>query len=432
MICNAVDNYFLKPITVSETMSQDIGLKKIMLDSAKNGGEDAEEAAVEYLSSIKDGFDYQMVFAVVDENKAYYTYKGLSKYLDTENNSHDSWYTNYLNTGKHYDLDIDTDENNSYDLTVFVNTEVLDEDGKYIGVCGVGVEISALQKMLHNYEDEYDLKINIIDGSGQVVVDTEGNLISERDLNIPERFLTQDDEYHFDYTENDCRVVKYIDDLGWYMVVEEKNPEMIDTKKLITPVIIVFGVGMLVTLSIIIFSRIGEIRKERELEEKTRIALTDGLTGSFNRRAYEADTLDISYKNKENRVIMLLMDVNGLKRVNDTIGHEAGDEMIKGAAECMKKAFKAYGKVYRTGGDEFVVIAECTKSKMEPAIKQFDNFVAEWRGQLVNELAVAKGIVYGVEHPHITIEEMMRLADERMYVDKNDYYTRTGHDRRRS
>ncbi|MBR5705734.1 MAG: diguanylate cyclase, partial [Deltaproteobacteria bacterium] len=51
------------------------------------------------------------------------------------------------------------------------------------------------------------------------------------------------------------------------------------------------------------------------------------------------------------------IDVNGLKTVNDSLGHDAGDELIRGAADCISAAFGQTGKCYRTGGDEFVVLA---------------------------------------------------------------------------
>lgn len=59
------------------------------------------------------------------------------------------------------------------------------------------------------------------------------------------------------------------------------------------------------------------------------------------------------------------IDVNGLKIVNDEIGHAAGDELIKGAAKCMKEVIGSYGKVYRTGGDEFVSIFFASKEQLE-------------------------------------------------------------------
>lgn len=94
-------------------------------------------------------------------------------------------------------------------------------------------------------------------------------------------------------------------------------------------------------------------RREQSLIYKS---MTDELTGCYNRRAYEEDLLKCD--NKE--YIYVSMDVNGLKTVNDTFGHEAWDELIKGASNCMCKIFGSYGKVYRTGGDEFAaVLCDC-------------------------------------------------------------------------
>ena len=54
--------------------------------------------------------------------------------------------------------------------------------------------------------------------------------------------------------------------------------------------------------------------------------------------------------------VFVSLDVNGLKTINDTQGHAAGDELIKAAASCMKKCIGSYGRVYRTGGDEFIAL----------------------------------------------------------------------------
>ena len=84
-----------------------------------------------YLESIRSGFDYQMVFAVNDTTKEYYTYKGVSKIVDIENDEHDIWYKLFCESGKNYDLDVDTDEANNWNLSVFVNIKIKDHNGKF-------------------------------------------------------------------------------------------------------------------------------------------------------------------------------------------------------------------------------------------------------------------------------------------------------------
>ena len=66
-----------------------------------------------------------MVFVVSDKTRAYYTYSGISRYLDVENDSHDIWYKDYLDSGKRYTVNVDTDEDNNWSLSVLLITVFL-------------------------------------------------------------------------------------------------------------------------------------------------------------------------------------------------------------------------------------------------------------------------------------------------------------------
>ena len=128
---------------------------------------------------------------------------------------------------------------------------------------------------------------------------------------------------------------------------------------------------------------------------------TDELTKCFNRRAYDSDMQKLDLNTKW---AYISLDLNGLKKANDTLGHSAGDELICAAANCMKFAFASYGKIYRIGGDEFVV--------------------------LIQE-SVSYGVVKSSEQSFDSIHSVSKLADERMYQNKKEYYTTSGNDRRR-
>ena len=124
------------------------------------------------------------------------------------------------------------------------------------------------------------------------------------------------------------------------------------------------------------------------------------------------------------------IDVNGLKIVNDEIGHAAGDELIKGAADCMAKAFGSYGKVYRTGGDEFVSIFFANKEQLVVIKEELESITGNWSGELVSLLALSVGYVAKSECEDETILDMAKLADKRMYQAKSAYYAKKGVDRR--
>ena len=173
---------------------------------------------------------------------------------------------------------------------------------------------------------------------------------------------------------------------------------------------------------------IQSIDSEKRKEEKLiHISNTDTLTGCYNRRAYERDLADLS---PTSDFIYLSMDVNGLKIVNDSLGHGAGDELLQGAASCMKKCFDSCGKVYRTGGDEFIAILFTDQEHFHKLMEEFEEAVNGWNGQQVERLAISCGFVSSREEKWTSMEEIIRTSDMRMYEEKAMYYRKNGVDRR--
>ena len=101
------------------------------------------------------------------------------------------------------------------------------------------------------------------------------------------------------------------------------------------------------------------LRSERsEIERLTRAVRSDALTGLANRRAFEDDLAKlIEERNATGKPFSLLaFDLDGLKQINDGVGHAAGDSYIRSVADCLRDGVGARGTVYRTGGDEFAAI----------------------------------------------------------------------------
>lgn len=169
---------------------------------------------------------------------------------------------------------------------------------------------------------------------------------------------------------------------------------------------------------------------EEKKQEETLIyrSQTDELTGLYNRRAYEEDIYQMD--DIPNEFIYIELDVNGLKAVNDTIGHVAGDEIIVGASECMKSVLGPYGKLYRTGGDEFVAIEFIREDELKLLLKEFDEAISNWSGELVDGLSISYGFVSKEECPNFSVSQFAIEADKRMYSAKALYYQKKGIDRR--
>lgn len=252
MISGAIKNSFLRPITVSETMSKDLIMYKVLNVNTKDEAKEMEQEAGEYLTSIRNGFGYSMVFAVNDASKAYYTCDGISKYIAPETNDQDIWYKVFMerDTDMPYLLDVDIDAVNNWALSVFVNTAVYDENGRYIGLCGVGVDMTELQRLLERYERIYDVKIDLINSEGLIQVDTDAANIENAYIKIDSPELYSDGECYYEVGKTVSRTITYIDDLGWYLVVRNNSSLVSNVYSSLIPGVICMAVGVLLICAV--------------------------------------------------------------------------------------------------------------------------------------------------------------------------------------
>ncbi len=160
---------------------------------------------------------------------------------------------------------------------------------------------------------------------------------------------------------------------------------------------------------------------------QTRYAYYDQMTGLKNRRAY-SEMLNKFEENMPEDCNVIMFDVNGLKNVNDTNGHEAGDELIIAAAECIRSAFEGTEDIFRLGGDEFCVILCGDVSIISACIRKLERSAAEYKGKYINGFSISYGT--GSAAGSSGIEAVLKEADSRMYEFKNSYYVSTGRDRR--
>jgi len=151
---------------------------------------------------------------------------------------------------------------------------------------------------------------------------------------------------------------------------------------------------------------------------------TDLLTGACNRNSYER-RLHRYEANCYESVTCIYVDVNGLHALNDSQGHAAGDEMLRQVAHVLMEQF---GKdfTFRIGGDEFVVFRmDVPQETTEADMKEVNRKLEELGYHISSGIAVEK-------KDQLVINELVVLAESRMYMDKKAYYQITGIDRRKA
>ena len=174
-----------------------------------------------------------------------------------------------------------------------------------------------------------------------------------------------------------------------------------------------------------LFNLRGEIRRYIEYAEEE--ASIDRLTRVSNRNAYTSTSKVINEQIKNNELkelVVAIYDVNGLKTVNDSTGHEIGDELLKIAANIIQNV---YGNriCFRIGGDEFVIIyrgsEEEFKAKDEECTRMIDEF-NNTNTEMPFILSLSVGYATYEVGQDNELLDIFRKADKNMYEVKNNFY----------
>lgn len=159
----------------------------------------------------------------------------------------------------------------------------------------------------------------------------------------------------------------------------------------------------------------GIMRKaEREASLK-RLSEIDEMTKMYNRNKYRIMVKE--YYSTIPKVGVIFWDVNGLKLINDTKGHEYGDRLIRSVASLVREFANDYAKAYRIGGDEFLLILEnATEEQLEELVRAWNCRLKEKNETSEFQISAAVGYSIG---PGIDIENTVKQADHYMYRRKS-------------
>ncbi len=183
-------------------------------------------------------------------------------------------------------------------------------------------------------------------------------------------------------------------------------------------------VGMFTLAVSMMFSNYRFMRKRQEENERAlnaarAAAYTDALTGVKNKNAYHEweHQADIRISTgEETNLVVIVCDVNGLKFVNDTLGHAAGDEYIRQACHIVCRHFK-HSPVYRIGGDEFVAVPHGED------LENYRDILAAFDREIEGNIGTNRAVVsagYSILRPGLdsTLHDVFERADARMYQRK--------------
>jgi diguanylate cyclase (GGDEF)-like protein len=143
----------------------------------------------------------------------------------------------------------------------------------------------------------------------------------------------------------------------------------------------------------------------------------DVLTSLYNRAYFEEERIRLE-RGRRFPVTVLILDVDGLKQVNDNQGHAAGDDLLRRVAEVLRSSFRAEDVVARIGGDEFAVLLPNTDAPAAAQSVERIHRLIELNNAFYQGVALSLSIGAATAGSGGNLEEAQRAADDRMYQDK--------------
>jgi diguanylate cyclase (GGDEF)-like protein len=422
-IYSEIQKELLQPIYNSSIMANDEFLVNWVL-----AGEQDEEEVIRYLQRIRERYDYFSAFYVSDITNNYYYYDGILKQISPED-EHDVWYYNFVELNRDYDLDVDNDEATEGTMTIFINHRLEDSAGNFLGVTGVGLQMSAMGETLEKYRERFGHLIYMIDADGLIQIHPDQDLILKMNIRdfdglslLGEEILQKDSETHYYAYHTSAGEVtlsaRYFPDLDWYLIVEQDQTQSLREarEKLIGSIVIGLLVTILVILLVIIVLNLFISKLEN-------YATKDEMTGIYNRRKMDELLLrEISFARRYGDPLgLMILDIDHFKSVNDTYGHRTGDQYLKGLSEVLQVEVRHVDYLGRWGGEEFIILlpktsldqAQDVAERLRKAVEALQ--VESGRGLISRTISVG---VTSAELAKFDMDEMMRQADDAMYQAK--------------
>lgn len=347
------------PVLMARGLAKDTLLRDLLKQEGQLSQGEMVKVVKQFLGEWRRCAEYGSIFLVSEQTHRYYTDTGLGKIVNPEGDSHDRWYSNFINTNLPYAIDVDTDEVHGDQWTIFVNVRVEDTDGTLLGVCGVGISVESLQEMFARYEQAYGVKVHLTNVDGLVKVDVD-NINIETTYCSSDNYLEEED---FQYTRNGFRgftIIRYIPELNWYLYVRGDHSRAVYRHSEVGRALI--SVLMFLTLAIISFVLF------RNADGADGKRMLDRLTGAPNRSYFGQAYGERGIINTTRYKSIAVFDVDHFRVYNEVMD---GDEILLFVTDLVRKYVGEKGELYRWGEDQFVLLMEWSEEFAYGILKEF-------------------------------------------------------------
>jgi len=423
-VYSEIQKDLVRPVLLSSMMARDTFVRDWVV-----AGEKDPQQMTRYLKEVMDHYGAYTAFFVSNQSLTYYQAKGVLKKIRADE-PRDVWYYRVRDMRDPYEINVDPDMANKDNLTFFINYKVFDYNDNFIGATGVGLTVDAVIKLIDRYQQRYQRSVYFVDTFGRLVLTgAEGGpngakigqvLRDLPDLKELQRQMPKphSGSYQYDATDDGHFLnVRYIPELNWYLFVDKReNGALNEIRRSLFLNLLICLVVMIVVLILL-----NRVVRRFQLRIETQ-AMTDSLTGLPNRRGFDRIAMNaIAETRREHKALSaMLLDLDHFKWLNDTHGHLAGDEVLSGFAEDIRRCLRDTDIICRWGGEEFIILLKDTNISGARRVAEKIRLLAEQHTYVFTGSALQVTVSLGLTelHPDDTLQSLIARADQALYSAK--------------
>lgn len=420
-VYSEIQKDLVRPVLIASMMARDTFVRDWVM-----AGEQDVEQMTRYLREVQSQYGTVTSFFVSEKTRVYYQAKGVLKQVQ-EDTPRDAWYFRVRDMAAPYEINVDVDMANRDRLTVFINYQVFDYQQRFIGATGVGLTVDAVVQLIDAYQQRYERSVYFVDASGRIALTgasggPQGARSGQALREIPglKELLAQQQQLqdgNYSYEEQDrghFLNVRFIPELNWYLFVDKQETGAVaDIRRSLYLNLLIC---LLVTAAVL---GLVSIVLRRHQTRIAALATTDALTELPNRRGFEllANQAILEARRNQGPLCALLLDLDHFKQLNDTHGHLAGDEVLRGFSAQLQDDLRQSDIICRWGGEEFIVLLkDSTPERARQLAEKIRLHTEQNRfSHAGSELQVTTSIGLAELHAGDALDQLIGRADRALY-----------------
>ncbi|HEY7885968.1 MAG TPA: sensor domain-containing diguanylate cyclase [Cellvibrionaceae bacterium] len=357
-IYSEIQRDLLQPLLISSLMAQDT----FVVNWAETG-EEQPERIKEYLGAIQKRYGTITAFFVSAKTRNYYHPSGILKQVDPTDLA-DDWFFRLKKINTDYEINVDWDTADRTRLNIFVNYRVFNRAGEFVGATGVGLSVESVIRLIEEYQARYGRQIYFVNRAGEITLHSssyESDIRLQNKAGLDRLFvrILTSPSASMEYAAKDGNTIylnsRLVPEFDWFLIVEQVNDPASERIENALVVNILLSLG--ITLLVLMLAHFTLRSYQSRLET---MATKDKLTGATSRQIFDVifDRATKTAMRKNIPLSMVSVDLDHFKEINDTYGHQCGDDVLRKFVELINVEVRDNDTLCRWGGEEFVLLLE--------------------------------------------------------------------------